>query len=130
MLIKSNYLIWLIAMMLVAFVKLFSRKKYIKDAVFIIAAVAVSMSVQPAVKALYEYRADVDLGDSIPYTSWISMGLNESDLAPGWYNYFQTVTNFEDSNYNADEASKRSMEKIKERLKYFADNPQYSFSVE
>lgn len=126
MLIKSNYLIWLIAMMLVAFVKLFSRKKYIKDAVFIVAAVAVSMSVQPAVKALYEYRADVDLGDSIPYTSWISMGLHESDLAPGWYNYFQTVTNFEDSNFDVDEASKRSMEKIKERLKYFADNPQYA----
>lgn len=126
MLIKSNYLIWLIAMMLVAFVKLFSRKKYIRDAVFIVAAVAVSMSVQPAVKSLYEHRADVDLGDSIPYVSWISMGLNESDLAPGWYSYFKTVTNFEDSNFDADEASKRSIKDIKERLKYFADNPQYA----
>lgn len=125
-LIKSNYLIWLIAMMLVAFVKLFSRKKYIRDAVFIVAALAVSMSVQPAVKSLYEHRADVDLGDSIPYVSWISMGLNESDLAPGWYSYFKTVTNFEDSNFDADEASKRSIKDIKERLKYFADNPQYA----
>lgn len=126
MLIKSNYLIWLIAMMAVAVVYLFKRKKYIRDVIFIAVTLVISMNIQSVAKSIYENRADIDLGDSIPYSSWIAMGLNESEMAPGWYNYYHTISNFEGSNFDADVASERSKKEIKKRIKYFAENPQYT----
>lgn len=122
---KSNYMIWLIAMVLVAGVMLFRRRKYLLDCIFLVLAVGLSMVIQPAVKRMYEVRSGVDLGDSIPYISWIAMGLNESPLAPGWYSSSYTVGNFESSGYQVDVASERSKDVIKERLNYFIENPQY-----
>ena len=124
--LKSNYLIWLIAMVLILLVRMPARKKYAFDAGLIAAAVALTLSVQPTVKRFYENRSGHIFGDAIPYASWIAMGLSETDLAPGWYNIYITVGNFESSNYAADEAGRRSRELIKERLKYFAQNPQYA----
>lgn len=124
--LKSNYLIWMIAIVIISFVSMLKNRKYVLNSVFIVLTVVLSLSVQPAVKSLYEERSGTDLGDSIPYISWIAMGLNETDLAPGWYNYGYTVANFENSNFDADEASRRSAEEIKKRLKYFAENPQYA----
>lgn len=125
MMIKSNYLIWLIAMCGILFVMTWKRKKYIWDIVILILMVVPSMMIQPTIKSMYEKRSGVELGDSIPYASWIAMGLNETDLAPGWYNYFHTLTNFEISEFNASVASERSVEEIKNRIKYFKENPQY-----
>lgn len=127
--IKSNYNIILIAILAMAFVKLFSRKKYIKDIVYMVLCVVLAVSITPAVKSMYESKSGIDLGDSIPYVSWISMGMNEPSFAgcaPGWYNYSCTVTNFEENNFNSSEASKDSIENIKERLSYFISDPQYA----
>ncbi len=124
--IKSNYLIVLIAMLAVAFVKMFGRRKFICDIIYIACAALLSMSISPAIVKHYEKKSGVELGDSVPYVSWIAMGVSESHLAPGWYNYTKTVSNFEENNYNADEASKDSVKFIKERIKYFRENPQYT----
>ncbi|MCM1133012.1 MAG: hypothetical protein NC340_06035 [Ruminococcus flavefaciens] len=124
--IKSNYLIWLIAMMCIAGIKLFRRRHYIKDIIYIIATVAVSMNIQSVAISVYEHRADCDLGDSVPYVSWIAMGINESMSAPGWFNYVHTTANLENSNYDAEVAGEKSKENIKERIKYFIENPQYA----
>ncbi|MBE6862180.1 MAG: hypothetical protein E7497_04690 [Ruminococcus sp.] len=124
--IKSNYLIALIAMLAIAFVKMFSRKKFIYDIIYIACAAIISMSISPAVVNHYEKKSGVDLGDSVPYVSWIAMGMSESHLAPGWYNYTKTVSNFEENNFDAEEASKDSVAYIKERIKYFRENPQYT----
>lgn len=123
--IKSNYNIALIAIIGIAVVMMFKRKKFVQDIIYILLAGVLSMSITPAVKSMYESRSSVDLGDAIPYVSWISMGLNESNLAPGWYNYGATVSNFEVNNFDADAAGDSSVENIKERLKYFRENPQY-----
>ena len=125
-LLKSNYLIWMIAMVLIWLVKIPARKKYLMDGLLIAGTVVFSMAVQPAVKSFYESRSGVDLGEAIPYSSWIAMGLSETDLAPGWYNIYITVGNFEQSDFNAEEADRRSKELIGERLKYFIENPQYT----
>lgn len=125
-LIKSNYLIWLIALVLMAGILMFRRKKYFCDSLLIVLAITLSLSMQPSVKKLYEYRSGIDLGDSIPYTSWIAMGLNESAWAPGWYNKNYTISNFNHSDCDAKTASQRSMNEIKERIKYFVENPQYA----
>ena len=124
--IKSNYLIFLIAMIMVIAIKFVSRKNFIANASFVIIAVVLSTSISPVVKYSYEKRSNIELGDSIPYASWIAMGLNETDLAPGWYNAAYTVFNFSDNNGDAKKAGKASKEDIKERVSYFAKNPQYA----
>lgn len=124
--IKSNYLIWLIAMVLIALVKLWKRRRFLADCAVLAVTVVLAMSIQPAVIRHYEKVSGVDLGDAIPYSSWIAMGLSETDLAPGWYNIYITVFNFEQANFDAEVAGAQSMELIKERLQFFAQHPQYA----
>lgn len=126
MMMKPNYLIWLIAMCIIAFVMMFRRKKYAFDCIFIVLAVVLSMSVQPSIKNMYEKRSGIELGDSIPYSAWIAMGLCEAESAPGWFNYTHTVEHFKNHNYNADEAGTASKKVIAERIKYFFEEPQYT----
>ena len=124
--IKSNNIIILIAMAAVAFVKMFSRKRFITDIAYILVAVVLCLSISPAVKMMYERRSGIDLGDSVPYSSWIAMGLNESDLAPGWYSPQYTIGNFESCGNDAKKAGAQSKAEITERLQYFIKNPQYT----
>lgn len=124
--IKSNYLIFFIAMVMLVVIKLFSRKRFIEDISFIVIATVLATSVTPLVKYSYEKRSGVELRDSVPYSSWIAMGLNETDLAPGWYNINYTVFNLADHEYDAVSAGSASTENIKERISYFAKHPQYT----
>ena len=126
MMLKPNYLIWLIAMCIIAVVMLMKRKKYVFDCIFLCAAVILSMTVQPVIKNMYEDRSGIELGDSIPYAAWIAMGLCEAESAPGWFNYTHTVLHFQNHNYNADEAGAASKKVIAERVGYFIKNPQYT----
>lgn len=124
--IKSNNLIVLVAICIMAFAGISAKKHIIPNAALILAAVVMSVSVSPAVKGMYESRSGADLGDAVPFVSWFSMGLDESGNAPGWYNYMHTLRNFEESNFDADVAAEKSKEHIKERIKEFAEHPQYA----
>lgn len=123
--IKQNYLIVLVAICCITFTAMFKRKKFVRDILFIAASIALALAVNPAVKSHYEKRANVDLGESIPITSWISMGLHEAGNAPGWYSPYYTIDIFAENNFNPDKASEKSMEQIKERIDYFKEHPQY-----
>ncbi len=132
--IKPNYIIFLIAMMMTAFAKLFKFKKATQSKIninrykclgYIIVTTILGLSVNNIVKNVYEYRSGVELGDSVPYTCYISMGMNEAWNAPGWYNYDYTLVPFSNANGNADIASKQAVENIKERLKYFSEDSKY-----
>ena len=126
MVIKPNYLIFLIAMIMLVIIKFISRKKFIKDIAFVLIAIILANAASPVVIHSYEKRAGIDLGDSIPYASWISMGLNESEIAPGWYNAAYTVHNFTNNNRDAEKTAEVSKENIKERVIFFMKHPQYT----
>jgi len=124
--IKSNYLIWLIAMVLIAGVMMFRRKKYLRDSIICIIAVILSLTVQPAVKKMYESRSGVDLGEAIPYSAWIAMGLNEAQSAPGWFSYIYTTEKFEKNEFDAGKTGEEAGKIISDRLKKFVKEPQYT----
>lgn len=126
MVIKPNYLIFLIAMIMLVIIKFISRKKFIRDIAFVLIAITLANAASPVIVNSYEKRAGIDLGDSIPYASWISMGLNESEIAPGWYNAAYTVHNFTNNNRNAEKTTEVSKENIKERVIFFMKHPQYT----
>lgn len=124
--IKSNYLIWMIAMILIVLIKMWGRKKYLFDAGFLVLVLVCSLSIQPLVISYYEKESGYDFGDGIPYSSWIAMGLGQCDLAPGWFNIYVTEVNFEESGCDAKAADEKSKQLIKEHLRTFAKNPQYT----
>lgn len=124
--IKSNYLIWLIAMVLIAVVMMFKKKKYVWNCIFMAAAVILSLSVQPAVKAMYESKSGADLGDGIPYSAWIAMGLNEASSAPGWFNFNFTTGKYDRLEGDLEKIAEESKETIAERVKFFMRAPQYT----
>lgn len=123
--IKSNNLIILVAMGIYAVVHMFRDKKSFVCLCAVIAGLIGSVAVPEAIARSYEDRAGKDLGDSIPFVSWFALGMEEGPNAPGWYNYGSTMTNFEIANFDADAASKRSVEQIKTRMKVFKKDKQY-----
>ena len=123
--IKSNNYIILIAMMILAVVQLLQRKHYLKDAAYILVACVLAFTSTPMVISHYEKKSGTELGDSIPYISWIAMGMCEGYRAPGWYRGTYTVSKFEELDMNQDAMKAYSKDLLKERLKYFKENPQY-----
>ena len=128
-LIKPNYLICLTAMMIIIFAKAVSSlkqpRKLILCLAYLVLSISLSFALPKSASSFYESRSGIKLKQSIPMTSFIAMGLNESGNAPGWYNYFHTITNFEIHNFDTQEASQASVEEIKNRLKYFSENKHY-----
>lgn len=123
--IKTNNYIVLVAICCIVFVMMFRRKKFIRDILYIITAVVLSVSVTPAIKTYYEHRSGMDLGESLPFSAWFVMGLNEATNGPGWYNPNFTVHMYAGANFNPDAINIRSSQLIKERFDYFKENPQY-----
>lgn len=127
--IKPNYLIFLIAMLIVAGTKgiraIKQPKKLAACFAYILLSCCLSFSLPNYIVKSYEIRSGIQLGDAIPMTSFIAMGLNAAESAPGWYNENYTIINFENHQYNAKEASQASVENIKEQLQYFSEHKHY-----
>ena len=125
-LIKSNNLIVLIAMAIVAALRLLKRGQFLKDAAVILAMCLCAFSFSPAVKALYEKRSGFTMEPGMPYISWIAMGLSESARAPGWYSNVTSNVKFQELDSDPEAMADFSKEVIRERLTYFRENPQYT----
>jgi nitrate reductase NapE component len=125
-LLKSNNLIVLIALVIVAGLRLLRRGQIIKDAAVILVMCLFALSFSPAVKALYEKRSGITMEPGMPYISWIAMGLSESQRAPGWYSNVTSNVKFQELDNDPDALSEYSKEVIRERLTYFKDHPQYT----
>lgn len=119
--IKTNNYIVLVALIIIALVNFLKRLKVV-DACYIIVSLVLALSVNSAVISMYEKRADVDIQDGIPFVSWLAMGINESSIAPGWYNFTYTMANYEANNFNTEAASESSIKAIKERIGHLSKN--------
>jgi hypothetical protein len=121
MLLKSNYLIFFIAIFIYIVIATIRCKKAILltlPALFIVAfliqAKAPSMIVQK--------MTGIDVGKGASSYSWIAMGLQDSELAEGWYNGFNKDS-YQQSGYNPDINKQIALNAIKDRMNYFKDNP-------
>lgn len=123
--IKNNNYIVMIAMLIIAVIQLLRRKQLLKDAAYVILAGVMGMSLLPSVISHYEKKSGTELGDSLPYVSWIAMGMCEGFRAPGWYRGTYTTKKFEELNMNQEAMRAYSENLLHERLEYFKENPQY-----
>lgn len=129
--IKPNNYIVLIAMLLMALVKLIGYRKLTAIAttlIYIVVAAVFACNTSSAISRMYESRSGVTLDDNIPFISYMVMGLNYPNnvvgcTAAGWYNGHYTITNHENNGYDTEKSAKASMEQLKERLEYFRENP-------
>ncbi|WP_026669595.1 hypothetical protein [Butyrivibrio sp. AE3006] len=121
MLLKSNYLIFFIAIFIYIVMAAIRNKKAILLA--LPALFVVAFLIQAKVPSLIvRQMTGIDVGKGASTYSWIAMGLQDSDLAEGWYNGFNTDS-YEQSGYNPDINKKMATDAIKERLEYFSENP-------
>jgi 4-amino-4-deoxy-L-arabinose transferase-like glycosyltransferase len=124
--LKSNYQIYLIGIIITLIMDFISKKdkKVIFGIISIILLVFISGQI---VVKLMEYRMNKKVESGIPMVSYIYMGLkNPIDRSAGWYNGDYDVDverNLEANNFNTEETSKNAKIKIKLRVKEMVLNP-------
>lgn len=118
---KSNYMIILIAVGLTLIVKAISEK-YPLYLVYLFLAIAMFTGINATAQNVYENRTGIEFGDTIPNTAYLAMAMQDSTMAPGWFNGFNHVT-YRLNDYNEEITDQISREYIGKRLQEFADEP-------
>ncbi len=125
-LIKPNYLIFLVAELLVILLDTIINKK-IKNIAFICVILIMLNISNISVKKLYEIRSGLELARGIPKILYINMGLNNNtERANGWYDG-STIEIFRENNWDIDKAKREGNEQVKNRLMYFLNNPNEAY---
>ncbi len=125
--VRKNYAIAGIAILLVYLWKALEQKKWI----YALASVGVVCSMLlpgRLVTAYYENIGSADLSNGMPASLHVAMGLQEGDglwRAAGWYNGFNDDTYME-NNCDVEISSQIAMDSIKSRLDTFYRNPAYA----
>lgn len=125
--LKPNYGIFAIAFVILALLKLFCATAKNKACLlaFMLAAALLPGIFMSAVKLRYEKLSGENLGEDMPLTAWLAMGLSESERAPGWYNPY-LGTALRKADYDRALISESAKEDVLGRVRRFADDREYA----
>jgi len=123
-LLKQNMLIAAIAAAIVLVLMAMENKCWL-PAVAAIVMVTLCATAGNTINRVVESRTDANLSEGFPTSSWIMMGLSESEKEPGWYNEncYTYYTEYGYSKAVHDELSKAD---IRQRLSDFTADPAYA----
>lgn len=121
---KYNNMIVLVAFVIVLIVHTIIKKKW-QSIAFALAICIATVGASSLVIMSYENRANVKLSNGVSQTMYLDMGLNESYMAPGWYNAIALNT-YKNSGLNDDIANQKAWKEIETRLDYMGKNPGYA----
>lgn len=121
MILKNNYSIVLIAMVILLIIN-FLKKKDVLYIIFAVLMISSTMATSNALKTYYSNRAHVKVNEGIPMVTFVAMGLQDGWFGKGTYNKY-TVDTYKLAKYNEKETTKIGNEKIKEQLSYYLKNP-------
>ena len=124
---KQNSMIILAALCIILVVETLKTRR-IYNIIAALVLLASSLSFYRLIILGYAVRSETDIGGGIPKLLWMNMGLNESEIAPGWYNAEYTVIDYQRSGCDPGIASKNAKAEILQRLVYFKNNPEYALS--
>jgi len=124
--VKKNYIIIVTAIVIMLIARMPARKKYFTDIFLAVCSMVLSLFIQYGVSYTYYERAEAMPLDSVPFNTWIYMGLSESQGTPGWFDISCTLELFNEKGFNEGETRNAASEGIKERLRYFAGHPDYT----
>lgn len=122
--LKTNCLIYAVAMVcfLIYDTIVTNKKDKIKSVVFIILILFGISGCKQATDRYVEHLSGYEMPEGEVMVSWIVMGLQDSDFAPGTYSgYIATI--FERYHYDAAKITEASVADIRKILKRMAENP-------
>jgi hypothetical protein len=120
-LFKSNYLITVIAIILLFIAEAINKRK-IKYLVPVAVVCAFYVLGIFLIGFTMKQITGIDKNKGVPTLSWVAMGMQEGEMAPGWYNGFNKTT-YEENNYDSDFAGKIAEGEINHSLEEFKKNP-------
>lgn len=118
---KYNNLIIVAAIAIVLLLHAVSKRRLFSVIALLIVCIA-GIGGNSAVIKSYELRSGVQLSGGVSQTLYLSMGLNESDRCPGWYNG-EAMEMYRDSGLNITAAEQEAKKKINSRLSEMFSDP-------
>ena len=126
MMAKSTYLVYFIAMLIYAIIRMvndFDKKKLIYF-LFIVVFYLLSSFIPTA---FIESKTGVKMSEGTSYWSYVAMGLQEGERAPGWYNGYNNDS-YAECNNDTEKQTKKAKDYIENRLSEMLDNKAYALS--
>ena len=121
---KYNNMIYLVAFVVMLVVHTIKNKKW-QSIAFALAICIATVGASNIVIMSYENRANTEFSSGVSQTLYLDMGLNESYMAPGWYNGIALNT-YKNNNLNSEAASAQAWSDINSRLNIMANSPGYA----
>ena len=118
LLLKKNSLIFMIGMIIYAFVRILRTKHWVAVVLVVSYGCAYLLSARLPIAIASEISGE-DLNQGISSWCWVAMGMQDGYRAPGWYNDFMYDT-YDESGYNTEISGEIAREAVAERLDYFA----------
>lgn len=122
--VKSNYLIFMIALILYTIAEMLRHKNI--QIILVICTVVAGFAFQALVpKLVIEKISGCNLNNGASSWTWIDMGLHPntgSSYADGWYNS-RIAGLYEASNYNPEDEALAAKEEIREYIDTYKENP-------
>lgn len=121
---KYNNMIWLLAICIGLIIYIIRSKKwlYLISVAFVCVIALGSFNL---IIYSYESRSGVKLGDGVNQTLYLDAGINESGMAPGWYNDMSKST-YLTADCNTEEANKLAKDDMELRKEKFKSDPAYT----
>ena len=124
MMTKSTYLVYFIAMSIYAAFRIindFDKKKLI----YILSILAFYLLSSFFPTTFIENKTGLKMSDGTSYWSYVAMGLQEGERAPGWYNGYNNDS-YAECNNNTALQTEKAKDYIDNRLEFMNDNPDYT----
>ena len=121
---KYNNMIYLVAFAIMLIVHTVKEKKW-QSVAFTVAICIATVGVNNIIIMSYEARSGVDLADGVSQTLYLDMGINESYMAPGWYNGIALDT-YKKANFDNDIANTIAKNNISNRLDILGSDLDYT----
>lgn len=121
-LLKSNYLIVLVALVIF----LLSEGVFRRKGIFLAAAALMILINLNSSRLMNTFLEDVTgrpVSGGIPMTAWVEMGLKEGSRGPGWYNGYN-VSVFAGNDEDTEKTKEAIREDLTETMAQFAANPE------
>ena len=125
-LLKSNYLIFFIGMVIFAVADCVTQKK--PQGCFFVLLLLAGYCLQSIIpKAIVRFTTGIELNQGVPPYSFIAMGLSEDERGPGWFNGLSDIL-YERSNFNTSECAEMAKYEINQSIQAFRADHQFAAS--
>ncbi len=121
--LKPNSMIVLAALCIQLFLYFLKRRHWLR-LVMVPVSVACVLLASALPQMIYESRSGTELGQGIPRTAWLAMGLaDSSQLGPGWWDPQYTINLYYETGGDPAAMETATRATLRRQLKVMAENP-------